>query len=809
MKGKVRLKILFLILFIFSFLFVLFISTETTTIADTSPTTKITWNPGVVFDDGIKKWSYQSNNQVGNLKISNNLQLGYAFGLAANTSKKVTTGGDDQIATDSFFSGQNTYYSKINTFLNDNGNYISALFQSGITSSSTASQYVSASSPDFMLVPSKTSSNISAPKYSILSNFLSGKKYYVESDASKKNLAYKVAGDFIRNDSSGNYNLQMEIVLRPSPSNAAIVQRELYIKNNTQTEQDFGILYAEDTQLDGNDRIPIYSLGNNSGIFIQNYAYKLLFDRSLPDGPSNYVVSSYDSSSMDWTKGFTPANFSGNGTESKNLNYGDKIISGAIDTSYTMKWPYTTLKPGATAHYVSSVGVSQPKYAIPKVTKTYTNKTSTDGKNRIGDKLNFDLKIANIGYNSNWSFTKLVDKIPDGLQIDPNSLVLKNPDGTTTPLPAENYDTSSKTLTIPPALTVPDGKSASILFDTTILSNAGGTTVHNIGTFSGIDTGSDDTEERNYTATVDIPVEKLAFDYTFTKQVRNLTNGEATYSDSTNAKPGDIVEFKTKFMVNPASANSLNENSYIYEVLPRGLIGEMGRPVKTEYTNSALNGQTSFKDTQNMSAWIQKIDPGNSVTMVFPAIVTQPSSGTLSSTTKITPVNTSGGSSLGTLYTNVADVVVQDMNTSGFRQTPSLIDFGQINYGAESRLLTNVSTVGQLLVEHSAATNYKISVAYDNDNEDTKLKNEAGDTLPSSKDGLLFIKQRESNPTDAGTWKPITPSGTPIQSAFFNSPSPNLTDYVGVGDWQLAIDSQAKPGKYTGTLTWTIEDAMS
>ncbi|KRK79612.1 cell surface protein precursor [Companilactobacillus nodensis DSM 19682 = JCM 14932 = NBRC 107160] len=583
LKGKVQFKILFFVLFIFSLIFVLLISNETITIADSQ---KITWDPNTNFNDGIDNWKYSRVNYVGKLDISKDLRLDYTFGLAQDTNGKVIYGGDDTVIRDSTRNNQSTYYSKINTFLDDNDKYVSALFQQGWKSQMTQLESTSPSSGDFMLVPDRTSSAVSTPDYSILTNFLSGKKHYQGTDANGK-PTYKFAGDFIRNNNFGHYDLRMEVVLRPSPSNAAIVQRELYVKNVSGSTQSFGILYGEDTQLNGNDAVPIYALEKNNGIYIQSSQYKLLFDRSLPDGPSNYVVSQYNSASMDWTKGFSPANFSGTGTETKNLKYGDLILggSGGIDTSYTMKWPYTTLKPGETAHYVSSVGVSQPKYAVPKVTKTYTNKTSTDGKNHIGDKLNFDLKIMNVGYNSNWSFTKLVDQIPDGLQIDPNSLVLKNTDGTTSKLPSENYDATTKTLTIPPALTVPDGKSASIQFDTTILSNAGGTTIHNLGIFSGIDAGSDDAEERSYTATADIPIEKTAFDYVFTKQVRNVTNGETTYKDSTNAKPGDTIKFKTQFTVNPASANSLNENSFIYEVLPKGLVGEIGSAKGTSWRN--------------------------------------------------------------------------------------------------------------------------------------------------------------------------------------------------------------------------------
>ncbi|WP_125566328.1 isopeptide-forming domain-containing fimbrial protein [Companilactobacillus insicii] len=807
MKAKALLKNPLFILFIFSLGLISTIPVQTVTATQRSQSSKITWNPNSVFDDGIYTWQHQSNNKVANLKINDDLQLGYAFGLAQDTSGNVTTGGDDTIETDSSASGQNIQYSKINTFLNNRNKYISALFQQGWTGS-TAKESVSPTSPDFMLVPNENTSSVTASKYSILSNFLSGKKYYVESLNANTRPAYKIAGDFIRNDSYGKYNLQMEIVLRPSPSNAAIVQRELYIKNNTNYTQKFGILYAEDTQLDGEDTIPIYSLENNNGIFIQSINYKLLFDRSLPDGPSNYTVSPFNSSFMDWTKGFSPANFSGVGTESLNLKYGALITSSLLDSSYTMKWPYTTLEPGQIKHYVSSVGISQPKYAIPKVTKSYINKTNSDGKNRIGDKLNFNLKVFNVGFKSKWSYTKLIDQIPDGLQIDPQSLTITHPDGLFSKLPSENYNSSTKTLTIPPALTVKDGESCTISFDATISPMASGTTITNVGRFYGIDYDTTDTEEKEYIASTNIPVERKSFDYSFTKQVRNVSNNETYFSDSTNAKIGDKVEFKVKFQVNSTSKNSLLSDSFIHETLPMGLAGNVGVTVITDYTDSSLNGQTSFTDSQNLQAWIQKIDPGKSVTIVFPATVTNTASGSMSNIATITNVRTSGNETLGTLSTNNANVIIQGSNTSGFTKTPDLIDFGTTNYYGENQNLTNTSTIGQLIVSHPKPSNYYVAVSYDNEDSKTQLKNENGDTLLPTNDGLIFIKERENSPSDIGSWMPITTDGTPIQSSYFNGDQ-NLTNYIGVGNWKLHIGPNTKPGKYTGILTWTMEDVLS
>jgi len=442
------------------------------------------------FNDGITNWSSTSTNKVGELPIDgNNLQLGYAFGLAQNTSGKVTTGGDDTVTKDSVSNGINTQYSKMNVFLNNSGNYISSVYQGGYTNPSSIKENVSPTSPNFMIAPSTaiTLNGITSTAFSILGNpgssngtgntGLSNKAYYYGTDANG-NPAYKITGHFTRSNNSGykngNYDMDVEILLRPSPTNSAIVQREMYVKNTASTAAEFVTLFGEDTKLGdssgGNDKVPVYDLGNKEGLYIgdtyNNNEFRLMVTNQTPDGFDSY---NGQARSDNWAAGLTNGYVTGTGAETNNNPKGTQL-TGYVDTAYILKWNSTTLAPGQTAHFGSTIGVTAKPYSIPTPSKTYKNETRSDGTNKVGDKLKFNLKITNNGYGAKWNYNKLVDVIPKGLQVDPSTLKLTDDNGATQILDPSDYNASTNTITIPPALTLTDEQHATVTFEAQITS---------------------------------------------------------------------------------------------------------------------------------------------------------------------------------------------------------------------------------------------------------------------------------------------------------------------------------------------------
>lgn len=781
-----------------------------------------------VFDDGIYNWTKQSTSKVGQLPISDDLSLGYAFGLAQDTNGKVTTGGDSTITNPSTSSGSdNIYFSKMNIFLNTNGFYYGSVFQPTYkTITSIAQEQVSFTSPNFMLAPSNSKKAITARDFSILgilaanngNTGLQNKEYYVGTDTNG-NPAFKIVGDFSRTPGSANngtYNLKAELLLRASPSNSAIVHRELYLYNPTDETQNFTILFGEDTKLgesDGQpDAVPIYDLGNQLGLYIKNRItnatdpeYRLLVTNQLPDGFKYYNGQQFQSGANNWVKGLSPATVSGVGAESKNNSNGT-MLQGNGDTSYILRWDATTLEPGETAHFGSTMGVTAKPYSIPSPQKKFSNETSNDGKNHIGDKLKFSLKITNDGFGANWLYKQVVDEIPYGLQIDPNSLKISYNGGSETQLDPTDYNSSTRVLTVPTNKSLTDDQFATVTFEANLTQDAMNNLddngyLTNSAKFTGLDNNIANAADKDFYAETKILVEKPAFDFSFTKQVKNLKNDpDDGYHDSITAEYGDEVEYQIIYKVDEDSKDYLTTGAQLTDAIPDG-IKRVG--------NATVTGPDGFTySTPNIDTGIIDIKQGESVIIVFKAQVTANSAGIITNLAKVTGGITNTGQNPGDMISNGADIAVQ--NVDSFTAVPTLIDFGATNMAGYDKVLTNKSTDGELIVSHPTASNFKVNVSYDNNSETTQLKNADGDTLPTDDTGLIFIRQRISAANDLGNWAAISKDGTPIQSDYFTGSQNNLnlTNYIGVGDWQMKIDSTAHTGKYNGILTWSMVDSF-
>lgn len=806
------------------------------------------------IDDGIENWTQADRSQVGYLDIGGGKKLGYTFGLARDHYGRVTNGGDSTITKDSYnpkpdeygagddgVDYNNMFRSKINVFLNDNNIAIGSTYQDNYSDSDVrdtlAQDSVSRTSPDFLIAPPNSRSRINTLDFSLLSQ-MTNKKYYVGFD-SNNNKTFKIVGDFVRKPfyrqdrhkiwnkiNNGNYNLTAEILLRPSPNNSAVVQRELYLHNSSGDNQELNVLFGEDTMLGTNDGIPIYDLDEKQGLYIQDYQgkYQLMVSNNVPDGFKHYKAQDYNFDGYDsnddedyninyhednannWVKGFDNGDLNGNGDEQYNFRYGQQLID-STDTSYILSWGHTDLASGQTSHYVSTMGVTASGYAVPYVKKTYTNETSQDGKNHIGDRLKFTLKANNSGMKSSWLYKKLVDKMPSGLQIDPTTIRISDDDRTDKVISMTDYNDDTKTLTVPTNRSLKDGQSATVTFEANITNDAvknldNNSSITNKGEFTGIDNSAEDSksEDKKFTDSSSIPIEASDYEPNFTKQVRNLTTDKnSAYMNKVAAKQDNIVEYKISYNVG-YSKNYLLSGAQITDNLPEGV----------ELTNDPVvittpDGKISQTTTPNTT--LAEIKQGETETIEFKAKVTSPIAGQVINMAKLTGANKSNGQMVGDALTNGAEVDTE--NVDGFVSVPDKIDFGQSNMYGKTKLLKNISTDGELIVRHPAANNFRVNVSYDNDDNRKKIQTATGDTLPTDDTGLIFIKQK-SKDNKVGEWKPLLKVGTSIQSEEFSGHQDlvNLTDLVGVNDWQLKVDARAKAGAYNGKLTWTMVDSV-
>ena len=808
--------------FIISFLVVLF-----SWLSLSGSIIKAETNYSNYFQDGISNWKRIGSaatlptSQTGSILVkkgatsASDITLDYTFGGAQNNSGKVVKGMDSNFLkpTEGLTSAsQNMVYSKMNIFMNNAGNYYGAVFQGKSSDQTEMLRQASSSSPDFLITPANYTGKISSREFALLGYSannngnigLTNKQYYVGTD-DNGNPAYKIVGEFTREaeSSSGNqaYHMYAEILLRPSPSNAAFVQRELYLYNPGQTPQTFQTWFGEDTALGSaagsNDLIVPHAIGGGIGLYIGNNPGKLMVTNVTNDGFTDFTGHTFNNT--DWSSGFT------NGVGQASAAADAALTTTLTDTAYTLKWPSTSLAAGKQAHFSSTMGLTYVPYALVIPKKEYTNQTAADRKdttNRIGDKLNFSLKLTNYGQDgslpTSWLYTKMEDTIPNGLDLDTKSIKVDGVDATS----ASTYDPTTRLLTVDmKKVSVGANKTSTITYNATIDNSANTlSSITNTAYFYGRDANAGTTTDTKYNAQVTIPITKTNFYPTLTKLVKNESDGtNAQYASSADAKYGDILDYQVKYNLG-AGSDSMKDGATLSDDLPSGL-----QLVPGSVNYSADNGSDSLTNGDSLRSFnLGAMSANQTATLTFKAKVNASVAGVITNTATATGIKTNS-LSIGDL-TSQANVSVSNVNA--FLSVPD-IDFGQTNMYGSEKVLKNVATNGGLQIMHPSTNDFSVNVSYDNNNDETKMKS-GSDTLTDDGSGLLFIRQRTSSPDDPGSFTPISASGTPIQTALFKGGSDQptgLSGYVGVGDWKIKLAANTKVGSYKGTLTWTMVDS--
>ena len=315
------------------------------------------------------------------------------------------------------------------------------------------------------------------------------------------------------------------------------------MKNDTTQSVSYGTFIGQDTMLNGNDKVPMSSMGNNAGLYITQNPYKLAINMKVPDGPINYAAQTWTRRNP-WFDGFTPRNFSGTGLEQKNLEEGYTVLKNS-DTSYTAKWPFATLAPGESQHYRQDIGITKAPDVAPEAYKEYQNETSTDGSNRPGDNIKFTLRAHNSGLDSSWSDVSFSDIIPSEFQINTNSIRLINQSGQEITISPSAYNEVTRELKVTVPNSVKDNQWVSVTFEAKALTTASGRTVRNTVNVVGIDSNVNQ-QERSASAIVDVPFIKVQLPE-LTKKVKNISRLDAKYATEIEASIGDEIGYKLVF----------------------------------------------------------------------------------------------------------------------------------------------------------------------------------------------------------------------------------------------------------------------
>ena len=857
--------------FIALFCFLIFNNNSLTVKALSISETDVTKNLANI-DDGVKDWTVISSpervgsNQIGSIPISDNVSLDYTFGSARNSSGNVVS-GDKTVSTtntalNSGYGAGYSYYSKINVFINYGGKYYSIVHQGKNSYISGNPERASDTSIDFSLPYGVSDSYNSS---SVLLN-LETKVLYVGTQNGRKVL--KVGGYL---NKQGVY---AEVLLRPSTTGAPIVQRELYIyKPDKLKTTQFQTFFGEDTAMTSDssiydsvqnntdftngDDVPLYAIGGGQGLYINSslsgngIRSTLFVTNNVADGFTDYMGLAFANPYRWYEKGKQPKSSGGGFISSPALKVGNTdsgdtakvagtpLLYGQISASspifpvvddngkqnsaYLLRWPAVNgMEVGDVKHYASTIGSTISPYAIPVVSKTYTNPNQTNGLNHVGDTLHFKLKVDNQGLNSNWSFNKLVDNLPAGLQLDPSSVKYSSTYFAGTTGSGDNQhdlmyngpsgsfiNDSTSQLNITPNTIIKDKGTYTVTFDATVtldaLSNLSNGALNNTATFTGNNKNTNGTNvdtDRNYTDSVKIPIAPSTYVPKFTKSLRNnTTDPNGTYSTAATGKEGDVIDYRIQ--LSNTGTDSLKSATFS-DTLPDSLKLKDGT---IKVTNNGVVTQTPSTLSFNLNAY------SSPVTIDFQATVTGVTASTFSNIAILDNIKTSSGLTYNNYESNAAVLnITETAPTMSIDDFPSSIDFGSINSDGSEKMLPNIKTNGRLVVTHSSDNPFQVTVGYDNNGETALSTHDSNGAivkkLVQTNDDALYFNQNRNNNEE--NWTPISAAGIPIKSSGFSGSvnGMDLTGLIDTGKWKLLIPSNTDAGRYDGTITWGIADSI-
>lgn len=282
---------------------------------------------------------------------------------------------------------------------------------------------------------------------------------------------------------STDSGLAVSASMKANNDNTA-VEHVYTITNNTGVTKVIYPHKSVDTQLNYDDYVPVYSRGKGKGIYIEGKlpedvpnrpdykSYRLDYTTNVENGPKYYVASVLGSRfsddgttvedrpernafGLDLDNQYTPY-VEGQMTAdagTKLYPTGSEKIENT-DTAFFMSWGKVELKPNETFTMRYDVGI-RPLAELTK-TKTAENLTSKDGKNRVGDEIEYTISME----SPELSYYNLVvtDELSEAFEHPTKDVTVTDVTGingnkTSFPI-TEVYNPATRTLTIP---TIGDG----------------------------------------------------------------------------------------------------------------------------------------------------------------------------------------------------------------------------------------------------------------------------------------------------------------------------------------------------------------
>ncbi|OQO72576.1 hypothetical protein BH746_11790 [Enterococcus faecalis] len=208
---------------------------------------------------------------------------------------------------------------------------------------------------------------------------------------------------------------------------------------------------------------------------------RLFFWQNTNNGPTSLNVGDLDGTSGKSGLPFAWQNMHVHAWQNKIIGwkqpYQEWLKPGTKGSEYQLthpifayRWPLTPVAPMSVGVGKLEISIEEPSDVKPIAQKEYTNLTSSDGKNHIGDTVEYELTALNDGEKENWEDVSIQDEIPKDLEIDTSSMKLVTVSGYELPLPTSAYNKETRLLSTGPYGLVPK-KQVSVKFKAKIVGN--------------------------------------------------------------------------------------------------------------------------------------------------------------------------------------------------------------------------------------------------------------------------------------------------------------------------------------------------
>lgn len=233
-------------------------------------------------------------------------------------------------------------------------------------------------------------------------------KYYTKTDGTKAELT------------EGEAVISQD--LTTGPNGGILVTYS--VKNTSNSAMSVMVRENIDTQLNGDDRVPIKSLGDGKGVYILNAPYRLDYRMDVPNGPDQFAGRNY--TERDFTDG-----------EHARVTQPVDTDLYTGDTGIHMQWNTVSIPPGETRSFSYEVKLAGTSTISGTLTRDASPDDTPDTTGKLFPQTPLNLTIQSELEGVNYkSANKVIEfTLPDGMSYEGDNITVTWPDGSSETLP--------------------------------------------------------------------------------------------------------------------------------------------------------------------------------------------------------------------------------------------------------------------------------------------------------------------------------------------------------------------------------------